>query len=56
MLALCVCVITVPTTPHNLRSMDITSTSVTLIWSRPDPPNGVIIQYNVSDITNSYYL
>jgi len=56
MLAMCVCVIAVPTAPRNLRSMvDITSTSVTLIWSRPDPPNGVIIQYNVSDITNSHY-
>ena len=24
--------------------------NVTLTWSRPDPPNGIITQYNVSDI------
>ena len=40
--------------------MDFTNTgatlSVTLTWSRPDPPNGLITQYNVSDNTNNYYL
>ena len=44
----------VPTTPRNLKIMDFTNTgvtfSVTLTWGRPDPPNGLIIQYNVSDI------
>ena len=46
----------VPTTPQNLKIMDFTNTgvifSVTLTWTRPDPPNGLIIQYNVSDIIN----
>ena len=30
--------------------------SDTLTWIRPDPPNGLITQYNVSDIINSFYL
>ena len=51
--------ITAPTAPHNLQyanpNTGITS-SVVLFWNRPDPPNGFITQYNVSDITNSYYL
>ena len=50
----------VPTAPQNLNFMDFTNTgatlSVTLTWRRPDPPNGLITQYNVSDNTNSYYL
>ena len=49
----------VPTAPQNLNFMDFTNTgatlSVTLTWRRPDPPNGLITQYNVSDNTNSYY-
>ena len=53
--------ITVPTAPHNFNSyIPTTNTgvtlSVTLTWSRPDPPNGLITQYNVSNITNSYCL
>ena len=53
-------VVIVPTAPQNLNLMDFTYTgatlSVTLTWRRPDPPNGLITQYNVSDTTNSYYL
>ena len=45
-------VIVVPTAPRNLNYTDLTATAVTLTWRRPDPPNGLIIQYNVSDITN----
>ena len=30
--------------------------SVTLTWRRPDPPNGLITQYNVSDIINTVAL
>ena len=30
--------------------------NITLTWNRPDPPNGVIIQYNVSGTTYSYRL
>ena len=44
-----------PTAPRNLNYIDLTGTGVTLTWRRPDPPNGVITQYNVSDITNNYY-
>ena len=48
----------VPTAPQNLNFMDFTNTgatlSVTLTWRRPDPPNGLITQYNVSDVTNIY--
>ena len=46
------CVIVVPTASCNLTYIDFTATDVTLIWRRPDPPNGLITQYNVSDITN----
>ena len=43
-----------PTAPKDLRFVDLTingvTYSVTLTWRRPDPPNGIITQYNVSDI------
>ena len=46
----------VPTAPRDFKYMIPTTTggiiNVTLTWSRPDPPNGLITQYNVSDITN----
>ena len=48
---------TVPTAPHNLEyNTTITGNmfNITLTWSRPDPPNGLITQYNVSDIINSF--
>ena len=49
-----------PTAPKDLHFVDFTITdvtfSVTLTWRRPDPPNGFITQYNVSDITNNYCL
>ena len=44
--------IIVPSAPRDL-DVDLTATGVTLIWRRPDPPNGLITQYNVSDIINS---
>ena len=49
-------IIIVPTAPHNLvyrepvRSVTGNMFNITLTWSRPDPPNGVITWYNVSDI------
>ena len=43
-----------PTAPRNLNYTDLAGTGVTLTWSRPDPPNGLITQYNVSDITDTY--
>ena len=49
--------IAVPTAPPNFNYMSPTNNdgvlSVTLTWRRPDPPNGLITQCNVSDITNS---
>ena len=43
----------VPTVPRNLdyTEPDISSGmfNITLTWSRPDPPNGIITQYNVSN-------
>ena len=52
--------ITVPTAPRDFKYMNPYSTgvmlSVTLTWRRPDPPNGIIIQYNVSHIINRLYL
>ena len=49
-----------PTAPRDLNYAIHTNASatvsVTLTWNRPDPPNGIITQYNVSDITNSCYL
>ena len=49
-----------PTAPRDLNYMDLddggATFNVTLTWSRPDPPNGIIIQYNVSDNTISCYL
>ena len=51
-------IILVPTAPRNLMLTlsDISGNtfSITLTWSRPDPPNGLITQYNVSDTTYSY--
>ena len=44
----------VPTVSRNLNYTDLTATGVTLTWRRPDPPNGLITQYNVSDITNTW--
>ena len=53
-------IIIVPTAPRNLTYMesDVTGNvfNITLTWSRPDPPNGVITLYNVSNVTNSYLL
>ena len=44
-------VVLVPTAPRNFTYLDLTNSSVTLTWRRPDPPNGLITQYNVSCIT-----
>ena len=45
-------IVVVPAAPRNLNYTDLTATGVILTWRRPDPPNGLIIQYNVSHITN----
>ena len=46
--------IIVPSAPRDLDYVDPTATGVTLTWRRPDPPNGLITQYRVSDTINSY--
>ena len=52
--------IAVPSAPRDFNYMSPTNTdvtlSVTLTWKRPDPPNGLINQYNVSDSIISYFL
>ena len=46
----------VPTAPRNLKYTNSNVSNemfnVTLTWSRPDPPNGFITHYNVSNIAN----
>ena len=39
--------VTVPTAPRSLIVDDVTDTTVTLSWMPPDPPNGIITQYEV---------
>ena len=45
-----------PTSPHDLDHMEPVISSgmfnVTLTWRRPNPPNGIITQYNVSGNAN----
>ena len=53
-------IVIVPPVPRNLSyrgltDIDDVTFNITLTWSRPDPPNGLIIQYNVSDIFLSIY-
>ena len=54
------CLLIVPTDPRNFNYINPTNAgdmfNITLIWSRPDPPNGIITQYNVSNITDNYCL
>ena len=45
-------IIIVPTAPSNFNYSHLTNSSVMLTWRRPDPPNGLITQYIVSDIIN----
>ena len=54
------CVTLGPTAPRDLNYTDLLISddmfNITLTWSRPDPPNGIILHYNVSDIINNNYL
>ena len=36
-----------PSEPHTLEIFTINSSSVTLQWTPPNPPNGVITQYSI---------
>ena len=46
-IAIAMSFLTVPTAPRSLMIVDVTDTTVTLSWMSPDPPNGIITQYQV---------
>ena len=39
--------LTVPTPPRSLMVVDVTDTTVTLSWMSSDPPNGIIVNYQI---------
>ena len=39
--------LTAPTPPRSLKVVNVTDTTVTLSWMSPDPPNGIITNYQV---------
>ena len=38
-----------PTEPHDIVATNVTQSSIFLTWQRPDPPNGLITNYTVSN-------
>ena len=44
---LCTYAFSVPTAPRLLTVVSVTDTTVTLSWIPPDPPNGIITQYQL---------
>ena len=48
--ALYVCSCVAPSAPRALSSFNVTKTDIGVRWQRPDPPNGLIIEYIVSRI------
>ena len=50
---ICVCVFEGPTVPKAINVTRITDDTVTLSWMPPDPPNGIITQYQVEYRSNS---
>ena len=52
------CFLKDPAAPGSLMVVDVTDTTVTLSWMTPDPPNGIIdqyqIQYRRSDSNDGY--
>ena len=52
------CFLKDPAAPGSLMVVDVTNTTVTLSWMTPDPPNGIINQYQVqyrrSDSSDGY--
>ena len=43
---------TVPSPPLNVKTNDVTSTSITVIWEPPQSPNGRLLGYEVSYTPN----
>ena len=41
------CFLTAPTAPRSLKVVNVSDTTVTLSWMSPDPPNGIIRNYQV---------
>ena len=41
------CFLTAPTAPKSLMVVSVADTTVTLSWMPPNPPNGIITQYQV---------
>ena len=41
------CFLTEPEMPTSLRVVDVTYTTITLSWSPPDMPNGIIMDYHL---------
>lgn len=44
----CVYLCVVPSAPRALSSFNVTKIDIGVTWQRPDPPNGLIIEYTVS--------
>ena len=44
---LCLCFLTAPTAPRSLMVGEVTDTAVILSWMPPNPPNGIIRQYQI---------
>ncbi|XP_065910272.1 protein sidekick-2-like isoform X2 [Dysidea avara] len=45
-----------PSAPRALSSFNVTKTDIGVRWQRPDPPNGLIIEYTVSYNVSKTYL
>ena len=51
----CINLFTVPSAPQSLAGECMTNSSIFLSWRRPDPPNGLIINYTVSIMLSEIY-
>ena len=51
-----VILIIAPTEPRDIISTNVTQSSIFLTWQRPDPPNGLITNYTVSNDNQCHVL
>ena len=60
MLHISICFLTEPGMPTSLRVVAVTYTTITLSWSPPDMPNGIImdyhLQYRRANSSSLYYI